>query len=95
MNHELRRNDDIGERGSPVSCTSYRYAKQAAECLYHVNIELMASDSSELLVLSMQEESIQMNRYPFARATEHAFRVLRERRGSSHMEEISDVFGCA
>ena len=87
VNHELRRNDDIGERGSPVSGTSYRYAKQAAECLYHVNIELMASDNSALLVLSMQQVSIQTHSYPYSHAIRQQFRTLEGVRESSSIEK--------
>ena len=45
----------------------------------------MASESSELLVLSMQHESIQRYRYPFALATLHASRILGERTGSAQI----------
>ena len=44
----------------------------------------MASDSSELLVLSIQQESIHKYRYPLARATAHASRIFGESSGSVH-----------
>ena len=45
----------------------------------------MASDSSELLVLSMQHESTQMYWKPFFRASAHAERIFGESSGSSHV----------
>ena len=42
------------------SGTSARYTKHMSVSRYHAYIELIASDSSELLDLSMQHESIQM-----------------------------------
>ena len=50
-------------------------------------MELMASDSSEELVLSIQEESIQMYRKPSASATAHARLTFSESEGSVRIVE--------
>ena len=53
--------------------------------MYQWYIELMASDNSELLVLSMQHESIQRYSYPASRATKQAYLTFGESPESSQM----------
>jgi hypothetical protein len=58
-NHSPYFNDSRTEL-SGLSATSFRYAWQTAAFLYHLNIELVASESSALLRLSKQHMSTQI-----------------------------------
>lgn len=44
--------------------TSERYAMQTAQCLYHVNMEFIASDNLVLLSLLMQQVSAYLYLWP-------------------------------
>ena len=76
VNHLLRRNAESGSSGSSASETSSRNAKQTSAFAYHVYMELIASDSSALLVLSMQHVSAHASSYPAASAWMQKLRIF-------------------